>query len=313
MPTVSVIMNCHNGARYLVEAINSVYTQTYQDFEIIFYDNVSSDNSVKLAALYDERLKIYKNDGDIKTLGHARKEAVRHARGEWLAFLDTDDIWMPEKLQKQMSALSRGEYVLAYAGVENIDANGSHIRMDIPKHSSGNLFGCLLQQFEVNMPTAIVSKVFMDDRGLNFDPLMEASEEYNLFMQIAADGKVLVLKDILAKYRVHETSLTFEKMEKWAFERRYTLELLERTRPNLVKHYNSGFIEATSRAMYYDACSLMRQGKLTRAREELKKASNSGGVKYRLLNWLTYFPSLWRFLHKSSIKPKISSLLRRIE
>lgn len=312
MPAVSVIMNCHNGAQYLAEAIDSVYAQTFEDFEIIFFDNASTDHSAEIAAGYDERMIIIKNNGELKTLGHARKEAVKIARGDWLAFLDTDDLWLPNKLQKQISALSQNDYALAYAGIENIDASGGYIRVDMPRHSSGNLFGCLLEQFEINMPTAIVSKVFLDELGLNFDEMMEASEEYNLFMQIAAHGQVLVMKEVLAKYRLHDTSLTFEKIERWAYERRHTLELLERTVPKLVELYSFEFLEANSRAMYYQACSLMQAGKSVAARAELKKASSAGGWKYRLLHWLAHAPFFWRLCHGPLIKARVLALLRPI-
>ena len=312
MPTVSVIMNCHNGAQYLAEAINSVYAQTFQDFEIIFYDNASTDESAQIASGYDERLKITKNTGALKTLGLARKEAVTLAKGRWLAFLDTDDVWLPHKLEKQMSALSGSDYALAYAAIETVDRSGDHIRIDKPRHSSGYLFGNLLRQFEINMPTAVVSKAFMDGQGLNFDAMMEASEEYNLFMQIAADGKVLVIDDVLAKYRLHETSLTFEKIGRWALERRYTLEILEREKPTLISLYNTEFLEASSRAMYYQACSLMAAGKSSQARAELQKASSVGDWKYFLLNWLARFPYLWRLCHDPLVKSRVVAALRPI-
>lgn len=312
MPTVSVIMNCHNGAQYLAEAIDSVYAQTFQDFEIIFYNNASTDHSAQIAAGYDERLRIIKNNGKLETLGNARKKAVKKARGDWLAFLDTDDAWLPHKLQKQMSALSGKDYALAYAGIETMDTSGHFIREEIPRHSTGNLFGCLLRQFEINMPTAMVSKAFIDEQGLNFDEMMEASEEYNLFMQIAANGRVLVMKEVLAKYRLYDTSLTFEKIERWAFERRHTLKLLERTAPKLVALYNVEFLEANSRAMYYQACSLMQAGKSVSARAELKKATIAGGWKYRLLHWLAHAPLFWRLCHDPLIKARFRALLRPI-
>lgn len=303
-------MNCHNGARYLAEAIDSIYAQTFQDFEIIFYDNVSTDDSAEIAARYDERLKIIKNTGKLKTLGHARREAVKNAAGEWLAFLDTDDVWLPHKLETQLSALDEKRFAFSYAGIENIDASGASLGVEIPRHSSGYMFGSLLYQFEINMPTAIVSNAAIDKHDLSFDDMMEASEEYNLFMQIAAHENILVIKEPLAKYRIHGSSLTFEKIARWAYERRYTLEILEHKWPDLVHQHKAEFTEAQCRACYYEACGLMHIGKTSEALAELEKAYSAGGTKYLFLYWLAHVPPVWRAFHNPRIKAKVSAVLR---
>ena len=96
-PLVSVIMNCHNGERFLREAIDSVYAQTYSNWEIIFWDNVSTDDSSSIAQSYDNRLRYYLSEG-FTSLGMARELAVQKSNGEYVAFLDCDDLWLPEKL-----------------------------------------------------------------------------------------------------------------------------------------------------------------------------------------------------------------------
>ena len=100
-PLVSVIMNCLNGEQYLREAIDSVYAQTYDNWEIIFWDNASYDGTKKIAKSYDSKLKYFKSEVT-SILGAARVLAVEKAKGEYFAFLDCDDIWYKEKLDKQM-------------------------------------------------------------------------------------------------------------------------------------------------------------------------------------------------------------------
>ncbi|MEB3828453.1 glycosyltransferase family 2 protein, partial [Phormidium sp. CCY1219] len=100
-PLVSVIMNCYNGEKYLKEAIDSVYAQTYPNWEIIFVDNASVDQTAAIANSYDNRLKYFRNPLTVK-LGESRNIACEHAKGEFLAFLDCDDIWMPDKLELQI-------------------------------------------------------------------------------------------------------------------------------------------------------------------------------------------------------------------
>ena len=90
---VSVIMNCYNGENYLVESLNSVINQTYKNWELIFYDNCSNDKSAIILKKYnDRRIKYFKSKKKLN-LGLARKKALSKAKGDFVAFLDTDDIW----------------------------------------------------------------------------------------------------------------------------------------------------------------------------------------------------------------------------
>ena len=100
-PLVSIIMNCWNCEKYLREALDSVYAQTYPHWEIIFWDNASTDQSGEMARSYDHRLRYFKGEVTIP-LGAARNKALEQAKGEFIAFLDCDDAWLPEKLEKQI-------------------------------------------------------------------------------------------------------------------------------------------------------------------------------------------------------------------
>ena len=89
---VSVIINCYNGEKFLSEAIDSIYAQTYTNWEIIFWDNASIDSSAAIAKSYNKKLKYYKAKLTT-TLSHARFEAIKKAEGKYLSFLDCDDLW----------------------------------------------------------------------------------------------------------------------------------------------------------------------------------------------------------------------------
>ena len=104
-PLVSIIMNCYNGEKFLREAIDSVYAQIYQNWEIIFWDNNSIDQSINLIKkIKDKRLKIFKSSKTIR-LYDARNHAINRSTGKFLAFLDIDDTWHPKKIEKQMRRL----------------------------------------------------------------------------------------------------------------------------------------------------------------------------------------------------------------
>ncbi len=104
MPKISVLMNCYNGEKYLIEAIDSVFTQTYTDWEIVFIDNSSTDNSAEIAKSYGKKIKYYKTEHNIP-LGAARNFGLKFCTGEYISFLDTDDIWLPNMLEEQINAI----------------------------------------------------------------------------------------------------------------------------------------------------------------------------------------------------------------
>ena len=105
-PLVSIIMNCYNGDKYLNEALQSIINQTYKNWELIFWDNLSSDNSKKIFKKYnDKRFKYFLAEKHT-VLYEARNLAIKEAKGEFIAFLDTDDIWLNEKIEEQIKLFS---------------------------------------------------------------------------------------------------------------------------------------------------------------------------------------------------------------
>src|SRR5271157_4516573 len=102
MPLVSVIMNVRNGASTLREALDSVLAQTFTDWEAIVWDDRSTDGSAEIVAQYSDPRIRYFLSREETSLGKARDTAIRQVRGEWLAFLDQDDLWMPRKLEMQI-------------------------------------------------------------------------------------------------------------------------------------------------------------------------------------------------------------------
>lgn len=148
MPTVSIIMNVRNGAATLREALESALAQTYRDWEVIVWDDCSSDDSARIVAEFaDPRLGYFLAPHDT-SLGQARDLAMRHAHGEWLAFLDQDDIWLPRKLEFQMAltdspqvSLIYGRTVCFYPGGRQRDYDQFHEFSDLPE---GDIFAELL-------------------------------------------------------------------------------------------------------------------------------------------------------------------------
>lgn len=307
MPKVSIIINCYNGEKYLKEAIDSVYAQTFEDWEIIFWDNASTDQTPNIAATYDSKLKYFRSS-QLITLGAARREAVIKATGEWIAFLDCDDSWISDKLQIQLDALSGKDYVLCYAGIREIDISGRLIREVLPQHKSGELLEKLLIQFDINMVTPILRRDVLELYALNFDENVTASEEYNLFVRLAAKGMVLAIPKILGTYRVSSGSLTDRQISQWAVERYYTLDQLKQENPGIEVRYLKAFEEAYARGDYYKARYLMTEGRNSEARQIMSGIVRMD-YRYRLLKIVLYIPGLWGLVHGNLVKRRIGPWL----
>jgi glycosyltransferase involved in cell wall biosynthesis len=122
-PLVSVVINCFNSEKYLVEAIESVISQTYKNWEIVFWDNASDDQSPEIVKSFnDKRIRYYRGDETV-LIYTARNFAINKCKGELISFLDCDDIWMPDKLEEQVKLFFQGNEII-YGGYKIIDQNG---------------------------------------------------------------------------------------------------------------------------------------------------------------------------------------------
>lgn len=207
-PKVSVIMNCLNCEKYLREAIDSVYSQTYQDWEIIFWDNASTDKSAQIAQSYDGRLRYFKSEETVP-LGKARNLAIEQARGEYIAFLDCDDLWFPIKLEKQVNFLDSNKKIsLIYSDTHLIDGRGILKRDTFgKKYYRGKIFKQLFNLDFITLLTVMLRREVFDTVGF-FNPNYNICEDYDLFLRIANLYIVDYFPESLTKYRIHNGNVS---------------------------------------------------------------------------------------------------------
>ncbi len=215
-PLVSVIMNCYNGEKYLREAIDSVLAQTYQNWEVIFWDNQSTDESAAIFKSYADPRFCYFLSPEHTTLGQARNLAVGQARGEWVAFLDCDDLWFPEKLEKQVVIIREegGDLGLVYGQSEILleesgRQTGLGRRMEAFRQRraqrrlpEGNIFPDLLKWNFVPLLTSVVRRSAYWSVG-GIDPIFKLGEDYDLFVKISKVYKARAVQKAVCSYRVH--------------------------------------------------------------------------------------------------------------
>lgn len=225
-PLVSILMNCYNSEKFLKETLISVWSQTYGNWQLVFVENHSTDKSISILeeiAKGDERLVFVKTPKHVP-LGEAREYGLQFCTGDYISFLDTDDLWLPEKLERQIQVFDmHPETSLCYSSAEYINEKSNVFSRIILKPKAGNLFGANLADYEVNFQTVMINRSILDRIDPPyFDPRLSYSPDHDLVMRVLAVGKAVCMNEILVSYRVRGGSLSDKTMHLWAKESAYT-------------------------------------------------------------------------------------------
>lgn len=213
IPLVSVIINCYNGQAYLKEAIDSVIAQTYTNWELVFWDNQSTDLSSSIVNSYtDGRIKYFLSKNHTK-LGEARNLAVERAKGKWIGFLDCDDLWKENKLEIQLERVLVGDEISMVYGQTCFFSEGdlSYIDITRKKLPEGDIFGELAKGNFISLSSALVLREeYIRVNGIEKN--YNQAEDYDLFIKLSYDSKIGVVNQEVIKYRIHASSLSvFQK------------------------------------------------------------------------------------------------------
>jgi len=233
-PLVSVIMNCYNSDKYLTEAIESVIAQTYTNWEIIFWDNQSTDQSAEIVQSYnDERIK-YFYAFTHTTLGEGRNKALDRANGEFISFLDCDDLYLPQKLKKTLEAFEGENIGLVYTNGYTLFEDKKQKKEFYKKEqSSGKLFEYWLCNYQVMIPSVMFRRSVLDSLDYWFDNRFNMIEEFDFFIRIAKKWKVNYCHKKLCIWRAHSVSMTWTKKELFEKENKLFLADLLKLYPKL--------------------------------------------------------------------------------
>jgi len=219
-PLVSVIMPTYNHAKFIGEAIDSVLNQMYENFELIIVDNYSDDDTEKIVVSYEDDRIIYLKFRNNGIIAASRNHGIKHSHGVYIAFLDSDDLWLPSKLEKQVEQLHGHEEIcLSYVLYSFMFENGS-IQRVFPKTKNrfrGNIFKSLyLKAIIPNSGVMVRSKVFEELGLLDENSKLVAAEDYDMWLRIAkvkiidyVDGKPLLI------YRIGSGSMSKGLISKW--------------------------------------------------------------------------------------------------
>ena len=236
MKKVSVIINCHNGEKYLKKCISSVVNQKYQNFEIIFFDNFSSDKSKNIAIDFkDERLKYFFSKKKVP-LYQARNEALQVATGEIIAFLDVDDWWNENYLLSREELFDNGNYDYFYSNVfmfyEKSKKFKKYKNYQLP---SGKIYKSLAEDYFVIISGLMVKKKIFKEVGY-FNDKLNIIGDFDFVMRIAKKFNAHALNEPSVYYRIHKNNFSKLNSEMFFKEFNYWFE-------NQIKLENKDFYE----------------------------------------------------------------------
>ena len=194
---VSIIMPSYNTGKYIKKSIESIQNQNYKNWELIIIDDCSTDNTDEVVkAINDKRIKYIKND---KNYGAAvsRNKALKEAKGRWIAFLDSDDLWVPEKLQKQIDFMKKNGYSFSYTNYEEMNGSGEKtgIKVTGPKKiTKTGMFnycwpGCLTVMYD----SSVIGTVQIEN--------IKKNNDYAMWLKICKKANCYLLDECLALYR----------------------------------------------------------------------------------------------------------------
>lgn len=226
MSQVSIIINCHNSDEFLRETLESVKVQSYEDYEIILWDNASTDHTRDIALEYDERMK-YFYSAELVPLGEARNKALRKCSGEYIAFLDSDDLWEKEKLSKQIEVMETNSNIgLTMTNCRELNMFSGKLSENRVEKDAIYDFEGFITNYAFVLSTFMIRKSLVDRLEVWFDKRFQYAEEYDFFSRLIYGSEAYYIGEPLAARRMHGEMSTIKLAPRIPIEHQMTLDNL---------------------------------------------------------------------------------------
>lgn len=258
---ISVIVNSHNGAKYIENCLNSILQQTYQNFEIIFWDNCSSDETEKIIKkISDNRIRYFKSK-KFNSLAISRNLATKEAKGEYIAFLDVDDLWMPNKLMKQIYLMITEQSLVSVTNYY-VTLGKFGIRY-FPQKNSKKFEININKTYKVAFSSLMIHKSVAE--RFKFNKNFEIIGDFHFIINLSKFYKISFLNENLVNYYLHSLSYSQKNYEKHALEIKYFLKL---EKNNLSKNGNELLLNTIN---YLEYCNYIKNENLILFIKKLRK------------------------------------------
>ena len=242
-------MNCYNGERYLHEALKSVINQHFKNWELIFFDNCSTDKSKNICKQYkDKRIKYFKSHKKIE-LGLARKKALAKAKGNYIAFLDVDDIWHRNKLSKQLNSLKDDKFGFSISNSIFFNENKS-INLYNNRSFKKKVFYDLISNYFISFDTVIIKRKYLNKLSHTIDERFNIIHDLDLMIRLSSICEMNYVPSSLSKWRMSNNSESFNKLKQIIDEKKIFISKISNT-------YKKNKLFLNSKAKFID--TLCRQ------------------------------------------------------
>lgn len=308
-PLVSVVMPTYNHESFIGEAVDSVLNQTYRNLELIVVDNESKDNTSRILSSYRDRRVKYVRCPNNGTIAAPRNFGIQQTTGKYIAFIDSDDVWLPGKLAAQIAALeSNGIKGISFCKFKVLSPGTTdHGKIIGPKTSilPDNLYERLIKANFVVSSSAVVLKKAIDDvGGFDEDPELRCSEDFDLWLRITRKYKAAYVDEVAGIYRMHGSNQSANDLR------------LKRALAVIDKHFQNGWINQyladKARASFYFQVGWTIVDKDPRlARDYFGRAIRLDTLNVKItgvstMGWsMTFIPAIYRFIRRNKIDKKI--------
>ena len=269
---VSVIINCHNSEKYLEETLKSVVTQTYKKWELIFYDNKSTDNSFKIFKSFKEKRFRYFKSKRFKKLGEARKDALLKARGDYIAFLDADDIWKKNKLKIQLNYFNNENIGFTISNSVFFNKNNEKNFYPDKKKFNKNVFYDLIENYFISFDTVIIKTSKLNELNKKLNKKFNIIHDLDLIIRLSKICEMNYVPQTLSKWRMRKDSLSYNSFKNIIKEKKKFITSLSRSLKNDKKFLMSRklFLDTLYRQEILHLISQKKYMKIAKIAKKLK-------------------------------------------
>tara|TARA_E500000178_G_scaffold292581_1_gene296960 strand:+ start:1831 stop:2721 length:891 start_codon:yes stop_codon:yes gene_type:complete len=216
---VSIILNCYNGEKYLKEALSSVIAQTYKNWELIFLDNRSIDSSKNiLNSFKNKKFKYFKTARHL-SLYSARNLAIKKTKGEFISFIDCDDLWQKNKLESQIKLFKNSKVGVVYGNlfVKKKETRKKYFNYNL---KSGYIYKNLIRNYNIGILTAIIRKKILVKEKKLFNDKYNIIGDFDLFIRLSKNYNFQAVQHPVATYRIHSDNLSLKNRKQQVDEQK---------------------------------------------------------------------------------------------
>lgn len=225
---VSIIMNCHNGENFLNESLSSVINQNYQNWELIFFDNCSTDKSKYILNRFkDKRIKYFRSKKKIN-LGLARKLALSKAKGYYIAFFDVDDVWKKNKLNIQIKYLKKKEVGFSITNSIFFNNKKRKYLYNFNRRFKKKVFYDLIKDYFISFDTVIIKKKFLEKLDHSIDKRFNIIHDMDLLIRLSFICEMSYVPLALSKWRMSEESDSYNKFKQIIIEKKMFIKKINK-------------------------------------------------------------------------------------